>query len=180
MKDHWIKDTADSAFVFTSAGSVYAENSGGTVDENSETVRSERSGKLLDGEKNVLSDGGCVIRLGGLYTEESGAHNYWLKGGEFPAKPNGLINLIHYDDAASSVIKCLENPEKVKGQIFLVSDGVPISRQEIVNAAGASSKYSGMHSKVKFTGGEDIDGKKYDSTKIRTLLDWKSIYEINL
>ena len=39
-------------------------------DEVSETVRNERSGKLLDGEKVVVDAGGCIIRLGGLYTLE--------------------------------------------------------------------------------------------------------------
>ena len=66
MKDHWEKS---GVFVFTSAGSVYAENEGGEVDESSEVTRTERSGKLLDGEDPVLRAGGSVLRLGGLYTE---------------------------------------------------------------------------------------------------------------
>ena len=66
MKDHWEKS---GVFVFTSAGSVYAENEGGEVDESSEVTRTERSGKLLDGEEAVLRAGGSVLRLGGLYTE---------------------------------------------------------------------------------------------------------------
>ena len=35
-----------------------------------------------------------MIRLGGLYRLESGAHNFWAKGGTFPSKPAGLINLV--------------------------------------------------------------------------------------
>ena len=66
MKDHWEES---GVFVFTSAGSVYAENEGGEVDESSEVTRTERSGKLLDGEEAVLRAGGSVLRLGGLYTE---------------------------------------------------------------------------------------------------------------
>ena len=66
VKDHWEKS---GVFVFTSAGSVYAENEGGEVDESSEVTRTERSGKLLDGEEAVIQAGGSVIRLGGLYTE---------------------------------------------------------------------------------------------------------------
>merc|ERR1712179_698319 len=86
MDHHWNK-VQGAAFIFTSAGSVYSENNGGEIDENSETVRTERSGKLLDGEKHVTAGGGCVLRLGGLYTVSGGAHNYWLKGGQFPSKP---------------------------------------------------------------------------------------------
>ena len=59
--------------MFTSAGSVYAENSGGAVDEAAATARTERSAKLLDAEDRVLAAGGAVLRLGGLYTETRGA-----------------------------------------------------------------------------------------------------------
>ena len=81
--------------------------------------------------------GGTVIRLGGLYRLESGAHNFWAKGGAFPSKPAGLINLVqqvllqhcalvlicpillqqvHYADAASAVVLALQNPPKVSIQ----------------------------------------------------------------
>lgn len=45
---------ASSLFVFTSSGSVYAENSGGEVDENAAVVRTQRNSKLVDAEKTVL------------------------------------------------------------------------------------------------------------------------------
>lgn len=172
IEQHWHKGEG-AAFVFTSAGSVYGENCGGDVDEKTETVRTERSGKLLDGEEHVLASGGCVIRLGGLYTVDGGAHNYWLQGGQFPAKPRGLINLVHYEDGARAVVKCLENTGKVGGEVFLVSDGVPMSRQEIVDAANENEKYAGKAESVTFTGGEEVDGKKYNSGKIRSMVGWE-------
>ena len=113
--------------MFTSSGGVYAENEGGTIDETSEVSRTERSGKLLDAEQVALGAGGTVIRLGGLYCLESGAHSFWAKGGSFPSKPGGLINLVwfqpgfvfyllqvHYSDAATAVLLSLQNPSKVK------------------------------------------------------------------
>eukprot|EP00092_Neocalanus_flemingeri_P038517 GFUD01041935.1.p1 GENE.GFUD01041935.1~~GFUD01041935.1.p1 ORF type:complete len:279 (+),score=79.95 GFUD01041935.1:34-870(+) len=173
IEQHWVPGEEGAAFVFTSAGSVYSENCGGEVDEKSETVRTERSGKLLDGEEHVLASGGCVVRLGGLYTVDGGAHGYWLKGGQFPAKPRGLINLVHYEDGARAVVKCLENPGKVGNEVFLVSDGVPVSRQEIVDAANENEKFAGKGEFVTFTGGEDVDGKKYNSGKIRSMVGWE-------
>ena len=81
VTDHWSPSDPGSVFVFTSAGSVYQENSGAEVDEMSATVRTERSGKLLDGEQHVVAAGGCVLRLGGLYSGDQGAHNFWCGGG---------------------------------------------------------------------------------------------------
>ena len=90
----WEGSSGGGAAVFTSSGGVYAENEGGRIDETSEVSRTERSGKLLDAEQAALGAGGAVIRLGGLYRLESGAHNFWAKGGTFPSKPAGLINLV--------------------------------------------------------------------------------------
>jgi Cys-tRNA synthase (O-phospho-L-seryl-tRNA:Cys-tRNA synthase) len=41
--------------VFTSAGSVYAENSGGEVDESSELAAGPRSSTLIQAERPVLA-----------------------------------------------------------------------------------------------------------------------------
>jgi len=176
ISNHW-DNTGDSCFVFTSAGSVYGENCGGVVDEESAVVRTERSGKMLDAEEHVLKNGGCVIRLGGLYTVSKGAHNYWMGGSaaEFPSKPNGLINLIHYDDAAQCVLSCLTNTSKASNHVFLVSDGTPVSRKQICEAASRNPNYSDK-GPVKFTGGEDVDGKQYCSDKIRKTMSWKPKY----
>lgn len=160
-------------YVFTSSGSVYEENSGATINEESETNKSERSKNLIDAEKVIIKKGGCVVRLGGLYSLESGAHNYFAKGGEFNSKGDGIINLVHYEDAAAAVTSCLENTEKVRGEVLLVSDGVPISRTEIYNATKKCSLYSSSGAEVKFTGGPGEDGKRYDPSKIRSLLGWK-------
>ena len=80
-----------------------------------------------------------------------GPHNFWCSGEttEFSSKPNGLINLIHYDDAAELLVKCLQNPSKISGETFLVSDGSPISRAEIVAAASSHPMYSSCSGNVR-------------------------------
>ena len=169
-EQHWAGSQPGAALVFTSAGSVYQENCGGLVDEMSITAETDRTAPLLAGERTVLAAGGCTLRLAGLYSADSGPHNYWSRGGQFPSKPHGLINLLHYEDAAQAVVKCLEEPLKVRGELFLVSDGSPVSRQEIVSAAGVASK-------AQFTGPSDlVDGKKYNSAKIRNTLGWQPNY----
>ena len=46
-----------------------------------------------------------------LFFRNRGAHNFWLSGKvrESPSSPNGLINLIHYDDAAKAVVLAFED-----------------------------------------------------------------------
>jgi nucleoside-diphosphate-sugar epimerase len=56
-----------------------------------------------------------------------------MSGTEFSSKPHGLINWIHYDDAADLIIACLKKRADIAGQVFLASDGVPVSRQEIAD-----------------------------------------------
>ena len=80
---------------------------------------------------------------------------------------------MHYEDAARAVVKCLENPEEVGGEVFLVSDGVPMSRQEIADAAAEHEMFAGKGEAVAVTGGEGVDGKKYNSQKIRNMLGWE-------
>ena len=68
--------------------------------------------------------------------------------------------MVHDEEAARAVGECLENPEKVGGEVFLVSDGVPMSRQEIADAAAEHEMFAGKGEAVTFTGGEEVDGKK--------------------
>ena len=57
--------------------------------------------RLLLGEKAALEAGGCVVRLVGLYHSVRGAHTFFLRAGEVARWGGYIINLIHYEDAAS-------------------------------------------------------------------------------
>ena len=58
--------------------------------------------------------------------------------------------------------------------LLLVADGVPLSRQEICQAALAHPKFAG--GKVPEFGGSGIDGKRYDTAKVRETLKWTPKY----
>jgi len=185
IQKDWESDSNENkTFVFTGSGGVYAENSGGVIDETSETSSvSERSKALLTAEQNVEQFGGVTIRFGGLYTKTRGAHNFWLgdKAKDFTSNPNGLINLIHYDDAARCVITALLKSSGLKTQtskklLFLASDGVPISRENICHAALKCPFYKEKIMPT-FSGEKSlVDGKRYDTSKIRQELEWKPIF----
>lgn len=179
-----------SRFVFTSSGGVFTENEGGIVNEESNVVSSEdtsRKGHILKAEKAVLEHlGGIVLRLAGLYTLNRGAHNFWLsdKVLESPSSPNGLINLIHYDDAAQAVLLAFESGDVNSQEVFLLSDGQPLSRQQICESALLNPLFQGSEegnedcknkpSAPLFKGPTDqIDGKRYNVAKAESRLLWR-------
>ena len=116
-----------------------------------------------------------------------GPHHFWMSSGKTPAvalesssSPNGLINLVHYDDAARVAFSAFttstpppHSQEKlVKGEIFLVSDGQALTRREICNAALLNKVYSAAPI-PNFKGDTDLmDGRRYNVAKVRSRLQW--------
>jgi len=194
IKHDWNNSLSEQkgSFIFTSSGGVYTENGGGTIDESSAVgkVSSSRTDTMLKTEQIVLENGGIAIRYGGLYTKCRGAHSYWLrensssevekecrKPNEFSSCPNGLINLIHYDDAARLLLKALLHAHESSKKLFLASDGVPISRENICKAALRCPFYK-ERLMPSFTGdASTVDGKRYDISLVSKTFNWKPKYD---
>ncbi|KAG7337860.1 NAD dependent epimerase/dehydratase family protein [Nitzschia inconspicua] len=183
MTKLWDQESG-GVFVFTSSGGIYGpgDSSGiSTVNESSplpDPSDNPRSARLMGAEDKVRAGGGTILRLAGLYTLDRGAHNFWMGKEEVGGRADGIINLLHYDDAAGSVVAALqvEDPTTIKGQTYLVSDGQPLTRQQICESTIKSDKYSGM--KIpKFTG-QDSDpmGKIYDGSATESALNWRPRY----
>jgi len=173
-------------FVFTGSGGVYAENSGGDVNEDSEILSNsiERHRQhLLSAESIVEQFGGVIIRLGALYTKTMGPHSFWLgdKPQEFMSNPNGLINLIHYDDAARCVITALLKSSDLKRMnpklLFLASDGFPMSKENICKAALMCPFYEKKFIPTFLGDKYIVDGKKYGTSLILKSLEWKPVFK---
>jgi hypothetical protein len=64
---------------------------------------------MISAEEQVLSRGGSCIRLAGLYTETRGPHTFWLKNGTVTSNADGLVNMLHYEDAATAAIAAVLN-----------------------------------------------------------------------
>ena len=161
------------AFIFTGSSGIYRENNGGIVNEHcaiSGYLDNATTAALLSSEKAAVEGGGTTIRLGGMYTRSRGPHNYWLSRDQtqLPSSPNGLINLLHYDDAARAIILALEKPTP---GVFVLSDGVPITRENINAAAVACPDYEKC-TIPKFVGSPNVEGKTLDSTKFRETFNW--------
>lgn len=185
----WSGNDSGGSFVFTSSGGVYEGVDGETVTESCPTLNPEanpRQGKLINAERESIASGGCALRLAGLYTLERGAHNYWLeKCSEtgVQGREDGIVNLLHYDDAASAALAALTvGPEVNSKQTYLISDGNPTTRKGICESALKNARYE-KFSMPKFLGGgvrhggkDGLRGKVYDGTKSNEELKWKPTY----
>lgn len=136
--------------------------------------------RLLAAEKASIEAGGCCLRLAGLYNLQRGAHNYWITSGkdEFPSYGDGIINLLHYDDAAGACASALKRGGSAcGGKIFLISDGHPMTRNEICASALQAKLYAGDKA-PKFVGPADEGMRKiYDGSRSNELLNWEAKYE---
>ena len=141
------------------------------------TPRVER---FVKAEKFVTDAGGCAMRLAGLYLLERGAHSFYLSTDKpIQGNPDGLVNLLHYDDAAGACLAALRaGPSMCRGQTFLISDGQPQSRRQICESALKSAVYRGR-SMPTFASEPDPTqpGKRYDGSFSNKALNWKPKYE---
>ncbi|KAK6254569.1 hypothetical protein QUC31_016298 [Theobroma cacao] len=106
------------------------------------------------------------------YKLDRGAHFYWLQKGTVDCRPDHILNLIHYEDAASLSVTILK--KKLRVQIFLGCDNHPLSRQEVMDLVEKSGKFSKKFE--AFTGTSDPLGKKLNNTKTRQELGWEPKY----
>ncbi|KAK2646481.1 hypothetical protein Ddye_021676 [Dipteronia dyeriana] len=165
----------EGSFLFTSSSAPFDCNDNGPCDEDSPIVpigRSPKTDILLKAEKVVLEFGGCVVRMAGLYKADRGAHTYWLRKGTVEVRPDHILNLIHYEDAASLSVSILK--KKLHGRILMGCDNHPVSRQEVMDLVNKSGKFGKKFE--GFTGTTDPLGKRLSNSKTRQELEWEPKY----
>ena len=128
----WLAGVPVTKFVSTSSTSVYGQNDGSIVTEESPTTPdSETAQVLLETEKLLLDAArrehfpAVVLRLAGIYGPGRG---YWLK--RFLDGPSvteedrdRILNMVHRDDVVGSIIAPLERGRA--GGIYNVVDDEP-------------------------------------------------------
>jgi len=169
------------SFVYTASGGVYVEDNGGDVDETSPVVArgaGERSDRLLDLEDAVFSASGNVVRYVGLYHCNRGAHTFFLRQGTVARPGSYLVNLLHYEDAASMAVAALAGDgsggKGYRGKLFLGADGVPVTFRDMMDATLRSGKFQGQ---VTFTEADEPQrGKRVSNRATREQLGWAPKY----
>lgn len=117
--------------VFTSSSSVYAQQAGELVTEESEAIPDRITGEiLLEAERVILHAGGVVARLAGIYGPGRSVLLRKFLEGEAVIEEDGrrFINTIHRDDAARAILHLLELKPFPAGEIFNVSDSVTLTQ----------------------------------------------------
>jgi nucleoside-diphosphate-sugar epimerase len=132
----WLgRSGAQAKYVYTSSTSVYGQDDGSTVDEQSAAEPAAATGKiLLEAEKMVLGKGRelgvptIVLRLAGIYGPGRG---YWFKqfvSGQAVIEGSGerVLNMVHREDAAGAIIAALAKGRA--GEVYNVVDDEPVTQ----------------------------------------------------
>ena len=81
-----------------------------------------------------------------FFRRDRGPHTFWLKNGTVNSNPDGIVNMLHYEDAASAAIAAVLRG--AAGTAYLAADDEPLTREEICKSALASGRFPGVNMPV--------------------------------
>ena len=179
---------SNKKIIYLSATSVYGNHNGKWVSEKSKLKTKTNMGKdRLGAEKswmklflkNKLNLN--ILRLSGIYSKEKNALKR-LKNGPriFIKKNNQFFSRIRVEDIARVLDKVLNN-NKIKGEIFNISDDLPASNEEVTKYAAKLLNIYNLNSvnSNKLQGSiKDFfkDSKKVNNLKMKKILKIKLKY----
>jgi nucleoside-diphosphate-sugar epimerase len=145
--------------LFTSSTSVYAQIDGSEVTEQSPAEPDRETGKiLLETEQHVLTHGGLITRLAGIYGPHRSMILKKFFSGEAIIEEDGsrIINQIHRDDAAAAILH-LANPESTirHPKFFNLCDSSPLTQREVYQSLSQT-----FQKPLPPSGPRDLDRKR--------------------
>ncbi len=120
--------------VYISSTGVYGQQNGERVDETSHCEPRRAGGRAcLDAEQHLLastwSDRTVILRLAGIYgLRRLPSLQQLVLGQPLCSDPDGVINLIHVDDAVDAVVR-VADLRLALPRIYLIADGHPVGRR---------------------------------------------------
>ena len=135
----WAGEKCPATLIYTSSTSVYPQDHGEVVTEDSPVGAggSEAAGPLLETEQLVQTAHGFarwfVLRLAGIYGP--GRHYLLdqLRAGAtvFPGTGTHRLNLAHRDDIVTAILACATAPATVRDAIFNVAGETAATKSEV-------------------------------------------------
>jgi len=136
--------TSVKQFIYISSIGVYGPAGGDWVDETTPPCPLRDGGRASLAAERLLGKNSVLLRLAGIYGPGRIPYLDKLQAGEPIAAPSrGWLNLIHVDDAASTVLaaESWAKTQAVGPHVFCVSDGQPVVRgdyyREVARRIGA-------------------------------------------
>jgi nucleoside-diphosphate-sugar epimerase len=121
----------EARILFTSSTSVYAQDDGEWVTEESPAQPEHETGEILrEAEQDILERGGQAARLAGIYGPGRSALLQRVLRNEAVIDPENdrFVNQVHRDDAAAALFRLIEK-ESGTG-IYNVADAEPVLLSE--------------------------------------------------
>jgi nucleoside-diphosphate-sugar epimerase len=131
----WLENSPPKKFVYTSSTSVYAQNDGSLVNENSPAEPLAETSKILVATEKVLLAAfaekkipAVILRVAGIYGPQRGHLFQQFLKNEARLDGDGarFLNMIHRDDVMGCIISALKNGRA--GEIYNAADDAPISQ----------------------------------------------------
>lgn len=137
------RSPATHRVIYISTTGVYGPANGDWVNELTPTNPQRAGGQASLTAEQILKSSeveGVALRLAGIYGPDRIPFRKELEAGEpIAAVETGWLNLIHVDDAATTVIAAAEHPSP--NDLYCVSDGEPVVRgdyyREVARLLGA-------------------------------------------
>lgn len=181
----WASRARVGALVYTSSTSVYPQDGGVTVDEDTSVEATRLAGSAIVEAEDLLlaakvAERRFVLRLAGIY----GPGRHYLVdqlrdgSGEVAGVGTHRLNLIHRDDIAGAIWAAFDASPNVPGGVFNVADDGAAPKAEI---AAFLAKKLGVPT-PRFTG-EPAGGRRrvtpdrvIANDRIKRVLGWRPIY----
>ena len=165
-------------FIYASSTSVYSQQNGEWVDEESTAEPSEESGRVvLEAERLLRSKrpDAIILRFGGIYGPDRLLRRQGqLRTGEpMRGDPARWLNLIHVEDGADAVLAAESRGEP--GETYNIVDDEPVTREayyeRLARLVGAPA--------LRFDGEPDERqaNRRVSNTKAKANLGWRPRYQ---
>jgi nucleoside-diphosphate-sugar epimerase len=179
----WLADSPPEKFVYTSSTSVYGQNDGSVVTEQSPAKPAEETAKVLvEAEKSLLvavadrNVPAVILRVAGIYGPGRG---HWFRQflrGEARIEGDGSrwLNMIHRDDVIGCILAALEHGKP--GEIYNAADNEPVTQLKFFEWLAAELKRPlppGIPAEAEIRRKRGTTNKRVSNAKLRAELKYE-------